>query len=115
MSKIIDRYISTCCKSFVLYEGITCKCSSCGKEITKIKDTPLIIGVKFNGDSITNTSADSINNYKQVCKRFAIDPTYEIIDKKCPKCKTNVRITKSPQGQYIYICSNAKCREVFDA
>lgn len=114
MSKVIDRYISTCCKAFVLYEGITCKCSACGKEITKIKGTPLIIGVKFSDSNTANISADAISNYKQLCTRFATDPTYELCPVKCPKCSSFSRYSRLPQGQFVYICSSPKCRNVFE-
>lgn len=114
MSSIIDKYISTCCKSFIMYDGIACKCSSCGKEIFKIKDNPLIVGVKFSDSEATNISADVINNYKRLCKRFATDPTYELCSVKCKKCGSFSRYTRLPQGQFIYICSNGKCREVFE-
>lgn len=111
---IIDRYISTCCKAFILYEGITCKCSACKQEITKISKTPLTIGVKFSDDNATNISGEAINAYKKVCKRFATDPTYELCLIKCKKCGSYSRYTRLPQGQFIYICSNEKCREVFE-
>lgn len=114
MSKVIDRYISTCCKAFLLYEGITCKCSACGKEITKITGSPLIIGVKFSDSNNSNVSSDAINNYKQLCKRFATDPTYELCAVKCKKCGSYCRYSKLPQGNFVYICSSEKCRDIFE-
>ena len=79
-----------------------------------INGLSLIVGVKFSDSEATNISADVINNYKRLCKRFATDPTYELCSVKCKKCGSFSRYTRLPQGQFIYICSNGKCREVFE-
>ena len=113
-NETIDRYISTCCKAFILYEGISCKCSACKREIAKVGEKPLIISVKFSDGNTSNVSSDTIENYRRIASRFATDPTYELSSVRCPKCGTNARYSRLPQGQFIYICSNKNCRNVFE-
>lgn len=109
--RFIDRYISKCCKSFVIYDNVTCKCSNCGREITKIQREPVIENIDY-GD-LTEITASTSSTYLTLCKRFATDPTYELCSVRCPKCKSLCRYTKSPTNEFIYICSNGECRHTF--
>ena len=108
----MNQYISPCCSSFVLYNASRCICSHCQQEIAKITKKPVTIGVRFNADA-SNISGNAIENYMHLCKRFSTDPTYELCSVICDKCHSLCRYTKSPQNEFIFVCSNGECRNVF--
>lgn len=110
----INMYISKCCDAFIIYDGISCICSQCQRVITLVKDKPLTINVKFNDSFDNNISGDVVNHYRSIAKRFSTDPTYELCAKKCPKCQNFARYTRDPRKNFLFICSNPKCRNVFD-
>jgi len=110
---VINQYISDCCGAFIIFDGISCICSVCEKSITVIKNSPTIIGIKFNDSSEENISGSLIVNYINIAKRFATDPTYELCSQKCPKCKNLSRYSRNVQDKLIFICSNSECRNVF--
>lgn len=106
-------YVSKCCDSFIIYEGIGAICSNCNKTVMFIDKEPLTISLKFN-DSVDNIiNSESLNSYRKIAKRFSTDPTYEICSKQCPKCKSLCRYTRDPKDELLFICSNEKCRYVF--
>ena len=107
-------FTSKCCHAFNRYSGASCLCSQCNRTINQINDTDsLTISVKFNENVNSNVSGDLILAYEVKARRFATDPTYELCSMKCPKCNTHARYSRNPQGNLIFICSNAKCRHVF--
>ena len=108
-------FTSMCCHQFNIHDGPSCICSQCGRLITQLKDDEtLTINVKFNSELESNVSADIQNNFKVKARRFATDPTYELCGVRCPKCKSLSRYARDPQKNMIFICSNPKCRNVFD-
>lgn len=107
-------FTSQCCHQFNIHEGMSCRCSQCGRLIMQMKDNEsLTIDVKYNSSMDSNISADIQNAFKTKARRFATDPTYEICSTKCPLCKSLCRYTRDIQQNIIFICSNAKCRNVF--
>lgn len=111
------NFVSPCCKSFNYYNGNNVYCSRCGKIVKILKDDEtLTVYVKFNNDNDTveggQTSGDIVNIFRQNAKRFAHDPTCELIDKPCPKCKhPHSRYLRDPQDMLIFVCE--ECRHVF--
>ena len=107
-------FTSSCCHAFNLYEGTSCICSQCGRVINRIKDDELLtISIRFNENIDANVSGDIIMNFREKAKRFATDPTYEICDQQCPKCKSFCRYCRDAQKEIMFICSNPDCRFVF--
>ena len=112
------NFVSPCCKSFDYYNGNNVYCSRCGKIVKILKDDEtLTVYVKFNNDNKTieggQTSGDIVNIFRHNAKRFAHDPTCELIDKPCPKCKhPHSRYLRDPQDMLIFVCE--KCRHVFN-
>lgn len=107
-------FTSECCHQFNIHDGLSCICSQCKRLITQIGDETLTINVKFNNNLKSNVSADLQNSFRVKAKRFATDPTYELCNVKCPKCGSLSRYARDPQKNIIFICSNPKCRNVFD-
>lgn len=118
--KAYDKYnfISPCCKAFDYYNGNNIYCSKCGKIVkTLTDDETLTVNIKFNVDNknmnSNHVSGDIVSIFKQNAKRFAHDPTCELIEKECPKCKhPYARYLRDPQDLMIFVCE--KCRNVFD-
>ena len=109
-------FVSSCCKAFNTYSGTSIICSECGKTIGQIPPgRQLAISVRFNEHNTDNVSGDLISSFRFRANRFADDPTYELCSMKCPKCNTYARYARDPQGTLIFICSNPKCRTVFDS
>lgn len=109
-----NLFTSECCNAFNIYEGNICKCSKCGKTICRIQDNEsLTIGVKFSNSSTSNVSGDIISSFEAKVPRYAHDPTCELCNIKCPKCKCNTRYLRNPQGTLIFVCP--KCRNYFKA
>ena len=109
-------FTSACCHQFVIHDGTTFRCGCCQRVITQINDNESVtINVKFNNASGNNVSNDVQNAFKRIARRFSTDPTYELCAIKCPKCGSLSRYARDQQGIMFYICSNAKCRNVFDA
>lgn len=112
----LNLFTSKCCHAFNRYNGTSCLCSQCERIINQIRDNEtLTISVKFNENTSSNVSGDLILAYRSKARRFATDPTYELCSEKCPKCKSRARYTRDPQGNILFICSNAKCRNVFSS
>lgn len=108
-------FTSSCCHQFNIHDGTSCICSQCHRLITQINDNEsLTINVKFNNTNSNNVSADIQNSFRVTAKRFATDPTYELCAVKCPKCKSLSRYARDPQDNMLFICSNPKCRNVFN-
>ena len=108
-------FTSSCCHQFNIHEGVSCICSQCHRIITQINDNEsLTVNVKFNNAHGTNVSADIQTSFREKARRFATDPTFELCAIKCPKCGSLSRYARDPQGNMIFICSNSKCREVFE-
>ena len=108
-------FTSACCKQFNIHDGPSCICSACRRPITQLRDDEtLTISVKFNNELETNVSGDLQNSFRVKARRFATDPTYELCSIKCPKCNSYSRYARDPQKNLIFICSNPKCRNVFD-
>lgn len=108
-------FTSKCCHAFNTYSGTTVVCSECGKTIGQLpKGKELPISVMFNEKNSDNISGDLVTSFRTKAKRFAEDPTYELCSAKCPKCGTYARYSKDPQNNLLYICSNGKCRTVFN-
>lgn len=108
-------FTSSCCHAFNTYSGTSIICSECGNTIGQLpKGQSLAISVRFNANNLDNVSGDLIAEYRKKAERFADDPTYEICSMECPKCKSYTRYARDPQGNLIFICSNPKCRYVFD-
>lgn len=107
-----NLFISPCCKSFIVNDGIIIRCSSCNKSVGELKEDDITtVNVCFNNESINNISIDMVENYIKNATRLSRDETYELSDTKCPKCKNLSRYSRDPQGNLIFICS--KCRNVF--
>lgn len=121
MSEIPESYnallfTSPCCHAFNTYSGASIICSECGNIVTRLPDDRhLTISVQFNDHNTENVSGDLIVSFRSKAKRYADDPTYELCSKKCPLCSTLSRYARDPQGNMIFICSNPKCRNVFDS
>ena len=110
-----NLFTSSCCHQFIIHEGANCICSQCGRLITTLDDNEsLTVIVKFNNEHENNISADIQKAFMIKAKRFSTDPTYELCTNKCPKCGSLSRYARDPQGNMIFICSNGKCREVFN-
>lgn len=110
-----NMFTSPCCRAFNTYSGSSIICSECGKTIGKVPDEKeLAISVRFNEHNTENVSGDIIYAFRHLARRFAEDPTYELCNAKCPKCNTYSRYARDPQGNLFFICSNVKCRNVFD-
>ena len=108
-------FTSSCCHQFNIHDGTRCICSQCHRTITELKDNEsLTINVKFNNINSNNISGDIQNSFKIKARRFATDPTYELCSVRCPLCNSLSRYARDPQGNMIFICSNGKCRNVFD-
>ena len=108
-------FTSECCHQFNIHDGASCICSQCKRLITQLKENEtLTINVKFNVNLESNVSADIQEGYKIKARRFATDPTYELCGVKCPICKSLSRYARDPQKNMIFICSNPKCRNVFN-
>lgn len=112
------NFVSPCCKAFNYYNGNNVYCSRCNK-IVKIleNDETLTVYVKFNVDNKNSNSkhvsGDIVNIFRHNAKRFAHDPTCELIDKECPECKhKHCRYLRDPQDTIIFVCE--KCRNVFE-
>lgn len=108
----VSMYISKCCDAFIIFDGITCKCSVCRRELGYVQDQPLTIGVKFNDSTESNVSGDILATYRRIASRFSTDPTYEICSKRCPVCNDLSRYARDAQDHFIFICSNGSCRHV---
>lgn len=105
-------FTSECCHAFNIYDGSTCRCSKCGRVICRLKnDETLTIGVKFSNASTSNVSGDIVSEFESKAPRYAKDPTCELCNVKCPKCKVHCRYMRNPQGLFIYVCPN--CRNVY--
>jgi len=110
----INHITSKCCHQFIIFDGLNCICSGCRRLVTTLKNNEtLTIGVKYNAARNKNTSADVQNSYKLKAKRFATDPLNELFGVKCPLCNSLTRYTRDPQGNFLLICSNPDCRNVF--
>lgn len=108
-------FTSKCCHAFNTYSGTSIICSECGNTIGQLpKGQSLTISVRFNANNADNISGDLITEYRYKAKRFSEDVTYELCSMTCPKCKSLARYTRDPQGNLLFICSNAECRNVFD-
>ena len=119
--KSYDKYnfVSPCCQAFNYYNGNNIYCSKCNQIVRTLNDDEtLTVYVKFNTDNnkdenTKQVSGDIVNIFKQNAKRFAHDPTCELIAKECPKCKHPYsRYLRDPQDIIIYVCE--KCRNVFN-
>lgn len=109
------KFTSNCCHQFNIYDGTSINCSQCGRIISNIEDEDIItINVKYNTDFASNISGDVIKSLSSISSRFANDPTRELSANKCPKCNTYARYSKTQQSQMYFICSNVKCRHVFE-
>lgn len=109
-------FTSPCCHAFNTYSGSSIICSECGKTIGAVPDEKeLSISVRYNEHNTENVSGDVIYAFRLLARRFAEDPTYELCSVKCPKCNTYSRYARDPQGNLFFICSNTKCRFVFDS
>lgn len=108
-------FTSQCCHQFIIHEGASCRCSQCGRLIMEMNDNEsLTIDVKYNNSIDINISADIQNAFKIKARRFATDPTCELCSTTCPLCKSYCRYTRDIQQNITFICSNAKCRNVFN-
>lgn len=113
------NFVSPCCKAFNYYNGNNVYCSRCGKIVKVLKgDETLTVYVKFNNDNKSSgggkASGDVVNIFHQNAKRFAHDPTCELIKKQCPECKHGqCRYLRDPQDTLIFVCE--KCRHVFNS
>lgn len=108
-------FTSQCCHAFNTYSGTSIICSECGKTIGQLpKGKHLAISVRFNEHNADNVSGDLLTAFRSKAKRFSEDPTYELCSMKCPKCKSLSRYARDPNGNLIFICSNPKCRHVYD-
>ena len=113
------NFVSPCCKAFNYYNGNNVYCSRCGKIVKMLKgDETLTVYVKFNNDNKSSgggkASGDVVNIFHQNAKRFAHDPTCELINKQCPECKHGqCRYLRDPQDTLIFVCE--KCRHVFNS
>lgn len=106
-------FISPCCHMFNYYDGNYIYCSQCRKLIHEVKgDEVLSISVKFNNNLKNNISGDIVNSFLAKVPRFSTDPTCELSNKICEKCKSRMRYLRDPQGNLIYVCSNGECRYV---
>ncbi len=111
------NFVSNCCHSFNYFNGNNVYCSKCGKIVKNIKDDEsLTVHVKFNvndQNEENNISGDIVNNFKHQAKRYAHDPTCELINKECPKCQHKYcRYLRDPQDNLIFVCES--CRYVFN-
>ena len=67
--------------------------------------------VKENSDD-KNVSGDIVNIFLKNAAKFAHDPTCELINKECPKCKNKTaRYVRDPLDELVYICD--QCTNVF--
>lgn len=113
------NFVSPCCKAFNYYNGNNVYCSRCGKIVKMLKgDETLTVYVKFNNDNKSSgggkASGDVVNIFHRNAKRFAHDPTCELIKKQCPECKHGqCRYLRDPQDTLIFVCE--KCRHVFNS
>lgn len=106
-------FVSKCCNAFIFYSELSVYCSKCGKEVYTIKDGENItIGIKYNNVSKSNISGDVLSGFYNKLKRFSTDKTCDICAQICPKCSQNMRYLRDPQGNIVYVCSNAECREI---
>lgn len=111
------NFVSPCCKAFNYYNGNNVYCSRCCKIVKILEgDETLTVYVKFNDDNKSTdgnqTSGDIVNIFHQNAKRFAHDPTCELIHKDCPECKHNkCRYLRDPRDTLVFVCE--KCRYVF--
>lgn len=110
-----EYFTSRCCHAFNTYSGTSIICSGCGKTIGQVPEGKhLAISVRFNEHNTDNVSGDLLAGYRVKAKRFSEDPTYELCSMKCPKCGALSRYTRDPQGNMLFVCSNTKCRHVYD-
>ena len=112
------NFVSPCCKAFNYYNANNVYCSRCGNIVKILEgDETLTVYVKFNIDNKNSdqkqVSGDIVNIFKQNAKRFAHDPTCELIEKDCPECKHKYcRYLRDPQDTLVFVCE--KCRYVFN-
>jgi ssDNA-binding Zn-finger/Zn-ribbon topoisomerase 1 len=111
----VHKFISGCCHQFNIYDGTVIKCSQCNRIISNIEDDDIItINIKYNTELESNISGDVIKSTMNISSRFSDDPTRELSANKCPKCGAYSRYSRNQQGQMYFICSNTKCRHVFE-
>ena len=110
-----NMFVSPCCKAFNFFNSNNIYCSKCGNIVKTLEDDEILpINVKFNikpGDD-SNISGDIVKIFQNNASKFAHDPTCELINKECPKCKNETaRYIRNPLDEIIYVCT--KCRKVF--
>jgi hypothetical protein len=110
---------SPCCNMFVVSVDRRIICTGC-KQIIKdlVQKDNVIMRYKSNANNNKTIrpkiGMQELENENEKLKRYAIDDTYELCDKKCPECGSFSRYCRKFTGELVHICSNANCRTVFD-
>ena len=115
----VNLTFSPCCDMFVVSHHEYVICTGCKKILKKLDVSDnVVMRYKSNTNKQTHIrpkiSIDEMNLENEKLKRYAIDETFELCDKKCPKCGSESRYCRKGTGELIYICSNEDCREVFE-
>lgn len=107
--------ISNCCNAFTHINNKNVYCTHCGKLIHTMQPNDIaLIDNKYN----PNHSQEGANvlhvNSWHYAANLATDPTYQLVSHKCPDCNSYCRLVKDINGDIIYVCSNSKCRHVWN-
>ena len=115
----INMSFSPCCDMFVITVNKQIICTGCKRVIKELNESEnVIMRYKMNtsnGKTICpKVGCDDDDHETEKLKRYAVDETFELCDKQCPKCNSNSRYCRKHTGELVYICSNKDCRNVFD-
>ena len=111
-----NMFVSPCCKAFIYFNSNNVYCSKCTNIVKTLKGNEsmpinVTFNVKENSDD-KNVSGDIVNIFLKNAAKFAHDPTCELINKECPKCKNKTaRYVRDPLDELVYICD--QCTNVF--
>ena len=106
----LSNLISECCNAFTINNGNVIYCTNCNKELHKIENEDVTIGVSYNPNPEIVSTINVSSSFIQTAKRLAKDETCMLTEKLCCKCKNKCRFLRDNSGKPVYVCSN--CREV---
>lgn len=126
MQSIQGTYICTspCCKQFVVTIHDEIICSQCKQPLLKSireENGNVLLASNFRSNTsriatgskqMSSFTTDQLKYQMTRMKRYAVDPTFELCDVKCEKCKSYCRYCRGLDGNLVFICSNKDCREI---
>lgn len=107
--------ISPCCNHFTINGTDYVFCSKCGKQLTNINESNMIVDMKYNTNCKNNTNNVYNVNLWHDARNWADDETLRLINIKCKECDSYCRFARDLTNEHIYICSNINCRCVYNS